>query len=543
MSVRLDPNNSFTAYSSIIRSVPNAIREQMRAITPIKSCAFIAASGILALLALKIFYYLRYSQNSSSLEQKKVEPIGLETKEVAPVSISLNQIGQLDSHKDAKVLVIQVSKLDFSKREIAKDIFKEIAATCPDLESLSLYANDEGGFPIHLKTGFDSIADLTKLKTLKITNFSADKLSIGNHPSLQTLSVEDCIFSQFPEEIVSLTNLCCLTLVGNLFENQDGEVLVEKYSAILEGVKKNLMQLRLQDFRLTALPAALTESSIKEFARLRHLDLRNNPFDIKLDLDSDPLFPLLLDERNTPTSPKVSEGQNILMIGKTRTGKSTLLEVLTDQLTNDGIGSIFSETRESYLKTVTFRDITIDGKVAKINIHDSPGLFEVRKRGENSRNNKEILELICKDGMKFFGQKNLKNINSVVLTFSYTAGINWQGIHSLWIVLPFLQRMGLSKDVKILFIITHAENFAERDRESIREELNQYPDVGNFIKKYKVEVLFSGSVKKTQFQEVMNNQLTTVKKYRKDLIAALFGYNNGCRSGTHQKMVVEDENF
>jgi len=473
--------------ATLCRAVANSIGEWnigewIRRVSPINLETITSTPAKLAELATQFF------QNIPNPFSKPLSGL------ITDVSIDkLESLILTEVDNKARSLNLRVSANSFAEREIPFDLIERISKAYPNLKDLSLEADDTGGFQIQLsKEGFNSLSSLKRLKSLKISNFSADQLSFEKNQAIQILKIQDCTFSKFPEEIKNLEQLKELSIARNYYEEALEDDLASNYSALLSSQKK-VQKLQLQDCRLTSLPEVLKDP-FTSFRKLKELDLLNNPFDSK------PAFPalnkgqsILLDENND-SSNKNLKGTKIMAIGATRTGKSTLVDVLAGKTDIEKeTFTMFPETKGSSLRKVTLPDVLIDEKPADLYVHDTPGLFEVRKNGINSRTNKELLSSIFEDNARFYGQKSLKNVDVVLMTYSLKSGIHPTQTESFQIINPFLQRMGLSKTAKLFLVLTNAENTTREEADNKVSEILGNEKMGPTMKKYGIGIQFSGA--------------------------------------------------
>lgn len=452
--------------------------------------------------------------------QKVPRPLISESLSPKKIENFINELISFD--KRIQELKIVLPACEFGKRTIKEDIFEIIAEKYPNLENLSLCASQEEPFPIHLSKGFHSLSKLRKLKSLQMVQLSAENLAIGSNKSLETLHIESCTFSQYPKEINTLEKLHTLSLTQNLFDKKlDTKSLAQEYSNLFAGLKENLVNIELQDFRLRILPAAFVGEAFKEFVKLKKLDLQKNPLIDKPDFSSKQVNQTILLDEDYSSPKKALTGKNVMIIGRSRSGKSTLMEVLANNLYSKK-PTIFSETKGSSFKTIKIPDLLIDGKSAQINVHDTPGLFEVLPAETEPRSNKDILNTICKDSNNFVGQKSLENIDHVFLTFSPNMGINQHDLDSIMISFPYLYRMGLPTTTKIHFVLTSVESKSESQLKKYLKELNQHPVTSKIISDYKVGVLFSGAIGYWSKPAAQANEKINVIFHRETILSELF---------------------
>ena len=87
-----------------------------------------------------------------------------------------------------------------------------------------------------------------------------------------------------------------------------------------------------------------------------------------------------------------ADNRNIIFVGKSRAGKSTLIEVLKNKDHNPAKRKMLSETKRATMES--FHMKSSDAQDLHFNIMDTPGLFEVSNSLEDKRTNEVILELI-----------------------------------------------------------------------------------------------------------------------------------------------------
>lgn len=468
--------------------------------------------------------------NPPEIEKIQEIPTQTMTKQWVLKTIRLTNIDDLKNEiancKGVDKLEIFLPKVGLKQKYLDLDVFKEIAKTAPNLESLTLIGNDENGFPLHLSQGFNSIFELKNLNSLQMENISAGKLSLSRNDALETLEIKNCIFKEFPSEIKDLKNLQKLSIARNLFdESLKNDELEKKYADLLSGLKKSLIEASLQDFRLKKLPEVLEGDSLEEFLELKELDLKGNPFDVN------PEFPkkridqnILIDDISQISKGLVKPGQNVLVVGRTRSGKSTLMNVLANKLDTKPL-TLFSETKGSSLSTLKFPDLEVDGKPARINFHDTPGLFELRKSG-TPRGNNELLETIREDHEKFFGGIGFSNVKCLVFTLSLASGLNTEDLDTINIGVPFLRRMGLPTTAQISLVITRAENLDKNERLNIVDQINKYPRLSTFFSENNVNISFSGGIKSetkdSNLKQELKFQENNVSRYRILLFREIF---------------------
>lgn len=105
-----------------------------------------------------------------------------------------------------------------------------------------------------------------------------------------------------------------------------------------------------------------------------------------------------------------SESVTVLIVGRTQTGKTTIINTLINPRSSSSHSS-YSETREPQLhKLIVTKTAQADHKSYQLNIIDTPGLKEVRRTGEKAYTDKELLDLST-----LFVKENIARINMVAM--------------------------------------------------------------------------------------------------------------------------------
>jgi len=182
-----------------------------------------------------------------------------------------------------------------------------------------------------------------------------------------------------------------------------------------------------------------------------------------------------------------TETRNVLLVGRTRSGKSTAMEVLKDPCYVPKSDTIFSETVEPAFKSFSIQNIVKEQtEEVTLNIIDTPGLFEVKDIESGSeRTNEAIKKTIAK-----CLEHEITNIHIIILFVTFEAGINPNDIKAMQI---FLDMFGGS-NLKICLCITHADGHDNDWQITRKEELMKYKATKEMIEKEGMEVIFMGCV-------------------------------------------------
>ncbi len=210
-----------------------------------------------------------------------------------------------------------------------------------------------------------------------------------------------------------------------------------------------------------------------------------------------------------------STQRTAILLGRTRTGKSTLTEMLQDPSHVPEMGSLFSVTKDIKIYQLT---TTHSDKNYSLTIIDSPGLYESMRNDGRPRTNKEIKKLIDQ-----CITKDVTRIHTFAFVFSSEGGINIQDIQSM----IYIKRHYPKLTNFFILIITHCEEKNEQERHRFSEEFFQHPDVIKHGLKelFGLGVFFTGCLR-PQLQNDPNirsakNQAANILDMRKKLLEFL----------------------
>ena len=203
----------------------------------------------------------------------------------------------------------------------------------------------------------------------------------------------------------------------------------------------------------------------------------------------------------------MEEKIKIILVGRTRSGKSTAIKVLTDVKHVANAGTIFFRTKQPENTTL------ICPKKMILDICDTPGLFEISEKNE-PRNNDTLLDLI---------KPQAQIADFIFVTISFDAGFNDQDIESLMI---FMKLFG-KENVKIL--LTRSENSDSGERTNWINSLNLHPIIKYCGLKFELDknIFFLGSntldydQKNSQQIDFIN---ANIKKMRNSLLKFFYSY-------------------
>jgi GTP-binding protein EngB required for normal cell division len=196
--------------------------------------------------------------------------------------------------------------------------------------------------------------------------------------------------------------------------------------------------------------------------------------------------------------------RNIVLIGRSRTGKSTVAKVMGDIFHFSVEKTLYSETKQ-----IDFHKITTnarnDGRYF-FNIIDVPGFFDMSTDTKTSLTNEQIRNFI-NDCIR----KNVCDIHMFAFVFSLNAGINEQDIKAMIYTKENFRDLASN----MTLIITNCERYSEQERETLRENFFAHPTVMKYHLKefFKQGVYFMGCLRHESRDQANTQSIQDEYKY------------------------------
>jgi len=211
--------------------------------------------------------------------------------------------------------------------------------------------------------------------------------------------------------------------------------------------------------------------------------------------------------------------RNIIFVGKTRSGKSTCLNVLKYPFTFVKLSSLFSETVEASINhfTVELQGDNNEKFNFNISIIDTPGLFEVSDKG-TQRDNDALEEVVLK-----CMNSEITKIHMIFFVVAYgSQGINPQDIEALEKFIKLFD--GAQSHVHVL--ITKAEKLSDSDKQKIEKDFRSFPKMQELLKIVNPKMFFIGAVEASDydqgFVDSFKSSMSNVLNLRQDLFLHIF---------------------
>jgi len=192
--------------------------------------------------------------------------------------------------------------------------------------------------------------------------------------------------------------------------------------------------------------------------------------------------------------------RNVLMVGRTRSGKSTAVGVLKDPCFSPKEMSIFSDTVDPKFQSFALDDKTKSVKYT-VNVIDTPGLKEVKQIGIDARSDEVIMNTI-----NYCLKNEITKINTLLIFISFELGVTADDLNSFQTFLEKFSHDGIT----ITVVITRSEDKTPQWKKDILAQLKQHPYFSKVLEKKNIHVAFLGCV-----DVVKNNMISNIEDLRR----------------------------
>ncbi|CAF1313194.1 unnamed protein product [Didymodactylos carnosus] len=203
-----------------------------------------------------------------------------------------------------------------------------------------------------------------------------------------------------------------------------------------------------------------------------------------------------------------AKSKNVIIIGRTRSGKSTIKSLLLNPAKVSDELTLKSGTRDPHIESFHITEIG-----ATINIIDTPGLFERGDDKDAIRDNEAILNTIKK-----CANMEITSFSVICFCVAITVGINGDDVKSIELLVKFL---GDEISSNSCLVVTHCESKNQEQRNKIKEELREDSFFKQIATFFKLGVFFSGSINRDNYNngnECVLDEYVTICEYRSELI-------------------------
>lgn len=259
-----------------------------------------------------------------------------------------------------------------------------------------------------------------------------------------------------------------------------------------------------------------TSSTQDDFFKEEIEESKRNP------IPSDQIAALKADVRsNNKYSLEETKTRNVLIVGRTRSGKSTAVGILKDPCFEPKQMSIFSDTVEPKFQSFSL-DNTLTQVKYTVNVIDTPGLKEVKQMGIEARSDATIIETI-----NYCLKNEITKINVLLIFISFELGVTKDDVDAFR---SFLEKFG-HESIKIGICITRSEDKDQQWQKNVEEQLNQHAYFNEVLKRPNISICFTGCVdpqKTALLSNVDDLKKIYIKVYnlRRKVLEIVFGADN-----------------
>ena len=215
---------------------------------------------------------------------------------------------------------------------------------------------------------------------------------------------------------------------------------------------------------------------------------------------------------------------NVLLIGRSQTGKSTIARTLTNpHMVVKGRG--FSETRKPVFTPLSLYDERTK-ETYVLNILDTPGLSEKRLNNEESRKDEEIMKLAV-----LFIKKNITYLN--VVCFVSKIGLTHELDTDVFLALRNF--LGTKYSNNSMLVLTNCDQKDDNTIESYIQDLSKHEPTKEILKYCQLGVFRFGTI---DFDEIQKNRHLVDLDTQKKMVFATLSRIEGWRNALIEKIVA-----
>jgi GTPase SAR1 family protein len=213
--------------------------------------------------------------------------------------------------------------------------------------------------------------------------------------------------------------------------------------------------------------------------------------------------------------------RNIIMLGRSGSGKTTAINVIKDICAKPQRRSLFSDTVGARFQSFSLDDTKAQIKYT-LNIIDTPGVNEVKPMGQDARSDSSIL-----DTVKFCLKNEITKVHALFIYVSFGERIHDLDKKAFQIYLDMFD----VEDVAIAFCITKSEGRTKKECDEILNDLKSETYFSQVLDKPNVTVFFTGCVNdfmisSSTTEKTLIKYYTDVHKRREQIIKYIFDAND-----------------
>lgn len=184
--------------------------------------------------------------------------------------------------------------------------------------------------------------------------------------------------------------------------------------------------------------------------------------------------------------------RNIIFVGRSRSGKTTSIEVLKDKDHDPGLFTVLRDTRDASVQSFTMNSKKYDRNL-HFNIMDTPGLFE-RASKDDRRTNEVILDVIkkCID-------MEITKIHHVYFVMSIQSGLSEEDLKSF----DLFTDLFVGMEEKISIILSFSQETTEDEYGHYIDQFqHKVPELKSMYNKIGGRIFFLGAAKQSKMTNV-----------------------------------------
>lgn len=201
---------------------------------------------------------------------------------------------------------------------------------------------------------------------------------------------------------------------------------------------------------------------------------------------------------------------NILLIGRTQVGKTTLIQSLKDP-TYSSTRTGFSQTREPYCEILQMK--SKDRPDYTLKIIDTPGLREVRHNPSETRTDEALLALL----RQAFQNNNIRYLNMIGFV-SELGKTDRNDLDTFKSLIDFFDRR--FKSISAL-ILTNCDKFSEERMHILTEHLTTHPTCADIVDYCRLGIYHHGTLDIDSLSTLRGDLHDVIRKETLDRIAPM----------------------